>query len=335
MRGRRSPLLATFVLSVVLLAGVTGWLLTDPATTRADALRTGGLAGGSVVALYALWLNDRRRKVEENRQQVERERYELELLRAERDRERTTDERFAKSVELLGNEADQVRVGALHALVGLARSRPDYRQTVLDILCAYLRMPSTKDEPEIQRTAQRLLVELLPAAGTGEAYDLDLTGADLRYFDPAGRRVGTLVLRDARLNASTNLSGCEFTGPVWFTRAIASGRFVCREAKFGERAWFSGTTFESEADFTDSTFRGQANFKKAVFSGDAVLDATFLDALDLRETRFDGQVELHSIGPSNAVSLYNTLVNPARAKLPAHWSAEHLDGHTRIVDGRG
>ncbi len=132
----RSPLLWTLIASVALLCGVGGWLLTDPATSRSDALKTGGLAGGAVVALYALWLNDRRRRVEEARQVIEQQRHDV-------DRERISDERFAKSVELLGHEADQVRVGALHALAGLARTRPEYRQTVLDVLCSYLRRPFT------------------------------------------------------------------------------------------------------------------------------------------------------------------------------------------------
>ncbi len=324
------------MLAVVLLAGVSGWLLTDPATSRADALRTGGLAGGAVVALYALWLNDRRRKVEENRQQVERARYELEQLRAERDRDRVTDERFAKSVELLGNEADQVRVGALHALVGLARGRSDYTQTVLDILCAYLRMPSTMDDRErqVRNTAQRLLTELLPPAGDGPDYDLDLTGADLRYFDPSGRRIGTLVMRDAQLHESTNFSDCEFTGPAWLTRATAHGRFRCENAKFGKRAWFSGTTFAGPAEFTGTTFAGEANFKNAVFSDDALLGATFVNALDLYETRFDGRVDLSSVRPSDTVSLYNTLVYSTRIELPEHWTTELADEHTRIIDRR-
>lgn len=120
--------------SAVLL--VTGWLLADPSVSKADALKTGGLAGGAILALYALWINDRRRRTEEARQEVERG-------RAQQDRERVSDERFAKAVELLGHDADQVRVGALHALAGLARSRPSYTQTVLDALCSYLRRPFT------------------------------------------------------------------------------------------------------------------------------------------------------------------------------------------------
>lgn len=323
MSGWKSPLLATFVLAVVLLAGVSAWLLTDPATTRADAVRTGGLAGGAVVALYALWLNDRRRKVEENRQQVERERYELELLRAERDRERVTDERFAKAVELLGNEADQVRVGALHALAGVARSRPDYTQTVLDVFCAYLRRPFEdgldQHERQVRLTAQRLIVELLPPADSDEpSFDLDLTGAVLEYFDANGRKFARLILRAAQLHNTTHFSRCVFTGPAWFTRmSTKDGRFVCRSAVFGERAWFSGAEFDSLAD-------------AAEFGG-----TKFLGAFELREARFDGHADLRPAEPPNTVSLYNTLVHPARAKLPEHWSTETVDGRTRIVDRRG
>jgi hypothetical protein len=57
---------------------------------------------------------------------------ELDRERAELDRERISDERFAKLVELLGKEADQIQVGALNALSGLARAHLEYTQTVLD-----------------------------------------------------------------------------------------------------------------------------------------------------------------------------------------------------------
>jgi hypothetical protein len=85
----KSPLASTFAVSLVLLVAVGGWLLTDPNTSRSDALKTGGLAGGAVVALYALWLNDRRRRVEEDRQEIERRRHELEMRRTEQDRDRS------------------------------------------------------------------------------------------------------------------------------------------------------------------------------------------------------------------------------------------------------
>ncbi|WP_409462062.1 pentapeptide repeat-containing protein [Amycolatopsis sp. GA6-003] len=288
----RSPLLWTLIASAVLLCGVGGWLLTDPATSRSEALKTGGLAGGAVVALYALWLNDRRRRVEEARQVIEQQRHDV-------DRERISDERFAKSVELLGHEADQVRVGALHALAGLARSRPEYRQTVLDVLCSYLRRPFThrryenpehsgtpEEERELQvrLTAQRLIRDLLPPSDVdGPGPDLDLTGAVLEYFDLSRRRIGGLLLRHASLYSSTNLSGSVFTGQAYFTAAgTGPGRLVgvfrCRDATFLDRAWFSGTEFSERTNFSGTTFAGQTTFNGATFAKEVLFDgARFSD----------------------------------------------------------
>jgi hypothetical protein len=357
----RSPLAWTFLASLVLLVGVGGWLLTDPATSRSDALKTGGLAGGAIVALYALWLNDRRRRVEERRQDIERRRHELESQRAEQDRERVADERFAKAVELLGHAADQVRVGALHALAGLARSRPEYTQTVLDVLCSYLRRPfkhpryeedaskegSSEEEREltVRLTAQRLVVGLLPPASEtpAQSFDLDLTGATLEYFDLSKRRVGDLWLRYASLYSSTNLSGAVFTGKAYFTGAgTGSGRLIgmfrCKGARFEGHAWFSGTGFAELADFTNTTFAGPTTFKDAKFARDADFQGvTVLDSLDLRRTCFSGQTDLRFASLPDAVSLYNTRVRTEKEiRLPASWDVEELrDGEARIVAKTG
>jgi uncharacterized protein YjbI with pentapeptide repeats len=354
----RSPLAWTFAASLVLLLGVGGWLLTDPATSRSDALKTGGLAGGAIVALYALWLNDRRRRVEERRQDIERQRHELESQRAEQDRERVADERFAKAVELLGHAADQVRVGALHALAGLARSRPDYTQTVLDVLCSYLRRPfsldreSTSDKPDpepereltVRLTAQRLITDLLPGRDEeGPAYDLDLTSATLEYFDLSGKLVGGLLLRYASLRSTTNFSGCRFKRRVYLTSAGTErgrlvGYFRCRGAVFESHAWFSGTKFAEDAEFTETTFAGKTTFKDATF----VKDVEFTDVvasgeLDLRRTRFEGQTDLRFASLPEAVSLYNTRVRAEKdVLLPASWEREELpDGDARIVAKAG
>jgi|SRR5882757_3354804 len=110
-------LLAGTMLAAVLITAVTttALILIEPAAPKAEALKTGGLAGGAVIALYALWLNDRRRRTEEARHELASD--------------KVADERFARSVELLGSAADQVRVGALRALAGLARSSPRHRQS--------------------------------------------------------------------------------------------------------------------------------------------------------------------------------------------------------------
>ncbi|SDC89006.1 hypothetical protein [Actinokineospora iranica] len=269
-------LLGTVLVAAGLLALVSGWLLTEPNPNRGEALKTGGLAAGSVVALYALWLNDRRRRVDEERQDVERRRQDLESARAEHDRERVADERFARAVELLGSDADQVRVGALHALAGLARNRPYYTQTVLDVFCSYLRRPfnrSALDEHELQvrRTAQRLIADLLPPPDSDLRYDLDLTGADLEYFDLGRRAVGTLVMRHTVLHSSNALSRMQVWGDAWFTGAVNHGNLYIHDSTFHRKAWFSGFISRGPALFSRTRFHGPTKFA----------GSRFLDRLDL------------------------------------------------------
>ncbi|RSM95837.1 hypothetical protein DMB42_49020 [Nonomuraea sp. WAC 01424] len=48
---------------------------------------------------------------------------------------------YAKAVEQLGNEQAPVRLGGLYALERLAQDTPALRQTIVDVICAYLRMP--------------------------------------------------------------------------------------------------------------------------------------------------------------------------------------------------
>jgi hypothetical protein len=220
-----------------------------------EIVKTAGVAGGAVVALYALWLNDRKHWLES---------------------EKVADERFARSVELLGNEADQVRVGAMHSLVWLATSTPRYKQTVIDVLCAYLRRPfqhpSWKEnaadpdtvfvnvEPEVQqeqqvrRTAQRLLRDLLSWGNARkEYYDLDLTGAALEYFRLDGRRIHRFTARRAQFYGITTLREIEVKKPTLFSGATFHGRLDLARAKLHGGIAFTEVTFgPKDVDLRDA-----------------------------------------------------------------------------------
>jgi glycerol uptake facilitator-like aquaporin len=50
---------------------------------------------------------------------------------------------YTKAVEQLGHDQAPVRLGAMYALERLAQDNPPRRQTIVDVLCAYLRMPFT------------------------------------------------------------------------------------------------------------------------------------------------------------------------------------------------
>jgi hypothetical protein len=267
--------LVASVLAAILVTIVTTAVLimVDPKQPKAEAIKTGGLAGGAIVALYALWLNDRRRRTEEARHELEGQRLGLES-------EKVADERFARAVELLGHDADQVRVGAMHVLAGLARTTPRYKQTVLSVLCAYLRRPFTHpsfdekaDDPDqayfgekergdvepeddremtVRMTAQRLITDLLPWGSDPDEtpYHLDLTAANLSYFRLEGRRFGRLVARRAQFYGITAFREIVLTKPALFSGGTFHGRVDFRDGRFEGGISFQDTTFKSKVDVT-------------------------------------------------------------------------------------
>lgn len=236
------------VMAAVVTAG-TAILLVALRAPAIEIVKTAGVAGGAIVALYALWLNDRKHFLES---------------------EKVADERFARSVELLGNEADQVRVGAMHSLVWLAKSTPRYQQTVLDVLCAYLRRPFEHpahlvrpDDPEqafldveqairlehqVRITAQRLIKDTLSwgKKRKHKHYDLDLTGATLEYFSLDGRRVNRLVARRAQFYGITNLRNVHALKPALFSGGTFHGRLQLDNAVFAGGISFQEVTFKSQ-----------------------------------------------------------------------------------------
>jgi len=333
-RRGRSLLAPTLTGSIGVFLLVAGWLfVVDPGAPKNEAIKTGGLAGGALVALYALWLNDRRRRTDEERQLVEVARQRLEDARAEHDRSRVADERFARSVELLGHEAEQVRVGAMHALAGLARSRAEYTQTVLDVLCAYLRRPfggepEDRDELEVRLTAQRLVAALLPRADDADApcYDLDLTRAYLEYFDLSHRRVGDLTLRGARLNRSNSFHHVLVRGGAWFTEARSGGRLYLHHMTFHGKAWFSGFACEDRVDFTATRFLGPNKFAGASFAGPVSFGGCeFAEPIDFEGATFGGGLDL-ALGKPAAARTHDMRVSSEHENaLPDGWAVERRD----------
>ncbi len=74
-----------------------------------------------------------------------RQRYtELTLVHTTRDAtERRITELYTKAADQLGSDKAPVRLAGLYALERLAHSTVEHRQTIVDVICAYLRMPYT------------------------------------------------------------------------------------------------------------------------------------------------------------------------------------------------
>lgn len=128
----------------VLSAGESGGSPLTPAGVAAG-VQAGVLVAGVIAAAVGFWFNDQRRRRED-------ETLRNDGSRLDQDKKRVEEERFIRTVELIGHENAGVRIGALHSLSGLARDNAARRSTVVEVICAYLRQPfdyrtATNPEP--------------------------------------------------------------------------------------------------------------------------------------------------------------------------------------------
>src|ERR1700759_1294217 len=91
---------------------------------------------------------DTQRALDEQRKQLDRT--------LEEQRTRTLNERFAGAAEQLGSERPAIRLAGVYAMAGLADDWEENRQTCIDVLCAYLRLPYDRAPAEEGTKADRL-----------------------------------------------------------------------------------------------------------------------------------------------------------------------------------
>lgn len=250
------PVVLGSALSVVLLLALVD------ATTAADQIeliKTGLAVGAGTGGAVALVLAGRRQWSTE--QSAADGRHDA--------TERRITDLYSKAADQLGSDKAAVRLAGLYSLERLAQDTPALRQTIVNLLCAYLRMPSettSTQESEVRLTAQRMLCDHLrttayPAEAFWPELDLDLTGAALHFFD----------LRDARLR-NTQFGGAEFHGRAWFDGAKFDGYARFGGARFELITEFRSVRFGGKALFRGARFGGPVIFDKAVFASEAVFD---------------------------------------------------------------
>jgi hypothetical protein len=217
--------------------------------------------------------------------------------RLEQDRAYVTDT-YTRAVEQLGHEQAPVRLGALYSLVSLAQDNPPRRQTVVDVLCAYLRMPYTpppdhgeptadghSDTPvevtrhatanvprhdpaqelQVRQTAQRLLAGHLRPSDISPEDAQRIKASPKETFWPGigldltGATLVDFDLRDISVMGAS-FTKATFSGVTPFARATFSGDAWFDEATFSGPTGFDGATFSRGAFFTGATFSKGASF---------------------------------------------------------------------------
>src|SRR6516165_6610999 len=71
-------------------------------------------------------------------------------------RTRTLNERFATAAGQLGSDKPAIRLAGVYAMAGLADDWEENRQTCVDVLCGYLRMPYEPDPGDEASEPERL-----------------------------------------------------------------------------------------------------------------------------------------------------------------------------------
>ncbi|MFI7122645.1 pentapeptide repeat-containing protein [Amycolatopsis sp. NPDC049868] len=293
-------------------AGLIG---ADLVKARLDALKIGlsiGVGSGGVVALYLAWR--RQHSTEAALSQQERT---ADDARADAVERRIT-ELYLKAAELLGSDKAPVRLSGLYALERLAHDNESQRQTIVNVLCAYLRMPYEASESlpddadaeqreqhraliqerEVRLTAQRLLSDHLKP-GRDIAYwgrlDLDLAGAHLINFNLDDALIGTGIFRNATFVGRTDFTRAVFGGHTDLMGARFTGKALFVRTTFTKGAWLNNAIFNGAATFASAAFKERADFREATFSQSAKFtEIVFAQIAAFGKATFGGETYFHS-----------------------------------------
>ncbi|MGW4062793.1 pentapeptide repeat-containing protein [Amycolatopsis sp. NPDC004747] len=188
-----------------------------------------------------------------------------------------------KAVDHLASAQARTRMGGIRTLGELGQDYPARRQTMVDMICDYLRLPfeeSDRGEAEVRRTAQKVLADhLRPERNAdGEASDplfwpnmnVDLKGAKLIDANFSLCEFDSADFEDASFMGDTWFLGARFSDEARFVSATFDGWMTSfQRARFEKVSWFRWTTFNAEADFSQAHFGINAEFSRAHFKKSA------------------------------------------------------------------
>ena len=324
---RWGPTTALVVLVVVCGGVAAMWLLgvwsvpgtpTEADKLRLDRIKTALTVAAGLAAGVTLLLTLRRQMLSERGQRFA----ESEAL------EQRTTALYVAAAEQLGSDKAAVRLAGLYALERLGQDNPKLRQTVVDVWCAYLRMPyipptdvltrnserspdrpsdnpqppdavlesERREELQVRLTAQRLLAAHTSGdlAEAGEAtYWLGHRNKHI-VIDLVGAVLVDFALATCRVGRC-NLSGAQFHGDAHLTEAQFHGDAYLNGAQFHGKVNLSKAQSHCDAHLSEAQFRGGVFLAGVQFRGDVYLDeAQFHGGAFLEKTQFHGDAYLRA-----------------------------------------
>jgi hypothetical protein len=241
---------ATLVAALVVITGVIITVVVQRRTSREtleQVLRSADSAALSAAAA------DRSSKSAEEAVSVNRETAGGVAKRAEAD---ALAKRYQDAATQVGHDKAAVRLAGAYAMARLADDWPEQRQSCVDVLCAYLRMPTEHDTTQAADGERHVRITILRLIGD----HLD-TGRSINWCD-------------CDFNFSyAELPVVEWSAPTFKKRPDFS------HARFKASVSMSEPTFEQGVSFVFSSFEGLVQIQRAhISSGDVALYGAHIKA---------------------------------------------------------
>ncbi|WP_017972923.1 pentapeptide repeat-containing protein [Actinopolyspora halophila] len=307
-------ILAMTVLALLWLMGLAAQAQPqDVPKARIDAVRTAMTLGAGLVGMSVLVLTGRKQWLAERTQR-----------HTERDAaEQRVTELYTAAAQQLASENAPVRMAGLYALSRLGQNNLDHRQTIVNLFCAYLRMPYTPPDvedassqqdgqarrlglrsPDRARQGASPLATALALVPTLAAASSQLTDDDYQRQELQVRLTAQRLLAH-HLRPDPDKSGrvreefwedmdLDLEGATlyrWNMAGCRVRRGDFTHVEFHGETVFNGAVFHGLGWFGGVVFHGETGFNGAVFHGRAGFNGAVFHSMG----RFDGAV-FHSLG---------------------------------------
>ncbi|MFD8779202.1 pentapeptide repeat-containing protein [Streptomyces sp. NPDC059916] len=326
------------------------------ATARIDAIKTALTVGAGTGGAAALLLALRRQWLSEHthiRQEAADAAAEFDAT------ERRITELYTAAAGQLGSESPPVRLAGLYALERLAQDHAHHRQTIVNMFCAYLRMPFTPtpplDVPEsdlaglsvpertaavaaqqtaaaaweqervVRVTAQDILTRHLWVGvdrGENHSWPLNPAPKEPKFWPDIELDLTGAVLLDFEF-VGRRVEIATFAG----TRFIGGANFA--HAEFIQHGYFEGARFEGgSAHFLGAWFGSRVIFARTDFGDEPVVfdGATFTGMTFFHGAVLNGGVSFEA---ARALAEFNQNWGRVR-QWPQEWTERHLTAEERM-----
>lgn len=186
-------------------------------------------------------------------------------------------EQINKTVTLMGDENEYVRIGAIYSIEQLASSHPESKGIVANILTSYVRstfpwknnkLPDRKNE-----VAQAALLVITKYVISTHDGTVDLSKTDLRRIELDGKDLSKCTFIETHFEVAelpnSNFKGSTLTGSMFDGANLTGASFIGANLS---HASFKGTTF-NKTNFSGADLSGVSGISKDdISSGRIIVD---------------------------------------------------------------